>query len=178
MFPVPHMMDSWEMCRRWCLKNRIQRRTAEQIVDMPVFKVFSQGRVEQRSVEQNMENPVDNSISQILGGKCRDGQNCVSGVHFWKDCEQGWVIDVSKISSQDRLLQRTVEQTPDESCVPRDREQQRTAKQMDDATHLVEDVVEMERLVPRERELQLTAVQVAEMVRERYGDRDAPECAV
>ena len=37
-------------------------------------------------------------------------------------------IEVPKISSQDRMLQRTVEQTLDESCVARERVQQRTAK--------------------------------------------------
>ena len=39
-----------------------------------------------------------------------------------------------------------------------------------DALQILEEVVEMERLDPHEQELQLTAVQMAEMVRERYGD--------
>ena len=39
-------------------QDRIQRRIAEQNVDMPVFKVFSQDSVEQRFDEQNIENPV------------------------------------------------------------------------------------------------------------------------
>ena len=38
---------------------------------------------------------------------------------------------MSKIPSRDRVLQRTVEQTLDESCVPRERTQQRTAKPYD-----------------------------------------------
>ena len=49
-------------------------------------------------------------------------------------CEQGGFVEVSKISSQDRVLERTVEQTLDESCVPRGRLQQRTAKQYGDLT--------------------------------------------
>ena len=60
------------------------------------------------------------------------------------------------------MLQRTVEQTLDESCVPQE-----------GAFQSLEEVVEMERLAPHEQELQLTAVQMAEMFRERYGDRDA-----
>ena len=42
-----------------------------------------------------------------------------------------------------------------------------------DAPQFLEEVVEMERSAPHEQELQLTAVQVEDMFRERYGDRDA-----
>ena len=42
-----------------------------------------------------------------------------------------------------------------------------------DVPQFQEEVVEIERSAPPERKLQLTAVQVAEMFRERYGDRDA-----
>ena len=61
-------------------------------------------------------------------------------------CHRAGVIEVSKSSSQDRMLQRTVEQTLDESCVPRERVQQRTANHIDDAPQFLEEVVEMERL--------------------------------
>ena len=88
-------------------------------------------------------------------------------------CGQGGVIGVSEISSQDRMLQRTVEQTLGESCVPRERVQQRTATQMDDAPQYWDEVAEMEKLAAHEQELQLPAVQMAEMFRERNGDRDA-----
>ena len=69
------------------------------------------------------------------------------------------------------MLQRAVEL--DESCVPREWVQHRTAMQTDDAPQCLEEVVEMERLAPHEQELQLTAVHMAEMFPERYGDRDA-----
>ena len=46
--------------------------------------------------------------------------------------EHGGVIDVSKISSQDRMLQRTVEQTLGESRLSRERVRQRTAWHIDD----------------------------------------------
>ena len=36
---------------------------AEQTVDVPVFRVFFQDRIRLRLVEQNIENPVDESIS-------------------------------------------------------------------------------------------------------------------
>ena len=46
-------------------------------------------------------------------------------------CEQSWIINVAKTSSQDRSLQRTVEQMLDVSV---DRVQQQTAK------HIVDEV--------------------------------------
>ena len=66
-----------------------------------------------------------------------------------------------------------MEQILDESCVPRKRAQQRTAKHIDVAPQFLEEVFEMERLAPHDQELQLTAMQMAEILRERYGDRDA-----
>ena len=63
-------------------------------------------------------------------------------------CQQGGVVELSKTSSQDRMLQRSMEQTLhesvfavrwlpheretlDEPCLPRERPQQRIAKQID-----------------------------------------------
>ena len=71
------------------------------------------------------------------------------------------------------MLQRAVEQILDESCVPRERAQQRIAKQIEDAPQFLKEVVEMERSVPHEQERQPTALHMAEMFRERCCDRDA-----
>ena len=64
--PVPPMMEQLREVPEMVSQDRIQRRTAEQIVDVPVSKVFSEFRVRQRFVEQNIENPVDEPISQIM----------------------------------------------------------------------------------------------------------------
>ena len=109
---------------------------------------------------------MDESISQVMEESVEVVKTVLQEQPSEKICEQGGVIEVSKISSQDRMSQRTVKQTLDESCVPRELVQQRTAKQMEDAPQVLEEVVEMERSAPHEQELQPTAVQMAEMFRE------------
>ena len=106
---VPKMMS----------QNRIQRRTAEQLVDMPVpkmveepvFEVLSQDRVRQRFVEKNIEYPVDESFSQCMEESVEVVKTVFQERISERICEQDGVIKVSKISSQDRKLQRT-RQTP------------------------------------------------------------------
>ena len=71
-------------------QHRIQRRTAEQIVDIPVLVVFSQDRAQQRFVEQNIENPSDEPIPQIV--------------------EES--VEVVKTVFQERLSERICEQDP------------------------------------------------------------------
>ena len=59
-FPVPQMIEQLGQAEDG-VSNRIQRRTAEWFVGMPVFKDLSQNRVQQCCVKQNIENPVDKS---------------------------------------------------------------------------------------------------------------------
>ena len=63
--------------------------------------------------------------------KCRGGQLFFRSEFLKGFVSRAGLSKVYKMSSQDRLLQRTVEQTLDESCVPRERTQQRTAKPYD-----------------------------------------------
>ena len=91
---------------------------------------------------------MDESISQIM----EESVEVISE----RICKQSGIIGVPRISGQVRMLQCTVEPTIDESCAPRERVQQRTAKQIDGAHQFLEEVVEMEGLVPHEQELQLT----------------------
>ena len=85
--------------------DRIQRRTAEQIIDIPGlqvveetnFDVFSHDRVQQRFVERN-------TVPQERNSE--------------RKCEQIEDHRSAQVPSQNRLLQRTLEQTLDESCVP------------------------------------------------------------
>ena len=80
---------------------------------MPVFKVLlGQGSTAFAEHRVHFTN---------YGGKCRGSHHVFEERNFER-------IEVSKISSQDRMLQCTVEQTLDESCAPRERVQQRTAK--------------------------------------------------
>ena len=110
-------------------QNKIQRRTAEQIVDMPfpkmeeepVFKVFSQDRV------HNIEYPADEPISQIMKERVEVVKTVFQDLISERICEQGEVIEVS---SQDRMSRRAVEQTLDKSFVPSERAQQQTAKRL------------------------------------------------
>ena len=61
--PVPPMTEQLREVPKRVSQDRIQRRTAEQIVDRLVFKNFFQDRVQQRCVEQNIENPVPQMLS-------------------------------------------------------------------------------------------------------------------
>ena len=81
----------------------------------------------QRSVEQVPDDSVDEPISQVMEKSLE-----VDKIVLWERiserlCEQSGFIEVPKIS-RDRVLQRKVVQTLDESCVARERVQQRNAK--------------------------------------------------
>ena len=62
-------------------------------------------------------------------------------------CEQNGFIEVLKISSEDRILQRTEEQILDESVVTRERGQQRIDKQIVELLMplILEEIVEVVR---------------------------------
>ena len=49
----------------WLREDVVQRGTAEQIVDRLVFKDFSLDRVQQRCIEQNIENPVPQMLEEL-----------------------------------------------------------------------------------------------------------------
>ena len=74
---------------------------------LPIFKGFSHDRVRQHSMEQNIEDPVDIKVSKILARKVsRQSKNVRQ-----EQISEGRDPGLSKTSSQDRMLQRTVEQT-------------------------------------------------------------------
>ena len=50
---------------------------------------------------------MDESISENYGGKCRVGKTVFQERSSERICEQGGVVEVSKISSRDRMLQCT-----------------------------------------------------------------------
>ena len=112
MFPCRKWWSSWEKCRRRCLRNRIQRRTAELIGGMPVFKDYSQDRVQQRFVEQNIENPVDESTSQIMEERVEVVTTVFQERISERICYQGGVI-----SPHEQELQLTALQMAEMLCL-------------------------------------------------------------
>ena len=101
--PVPQMTERWGQAED-SVSTQIQRRTAEYIVDVPVFKDLPQDRVEQCCVKQNVENQVDKSISQITEESVEVVKTVFREGVSERICEQGGVFEVSKISSQDQKL--------------------------------------------------------------------------
>ena len=93
----PQMREQlWEV-PKMVSQDRIQRRTAEQIVDVPIFKVFSQDRFRQRSVKQNVENPVEEGVEVVK--KLSLMSEFLKGI-----CGQIGVIEVPKISYQESVV--------------------------------------------------------------------------
>ena len=114
-------MERLEEVPGMVFQDRIQRRTAEQIFT-PVFKVFLPGQGSTAFCgAEHQKSPVDESISQIMEERVEVVKTVFQKRISERIFEQGGVVEVSKISSQHRVLQRTVEQTLDESCVPRTR---------------------------------------------------------
>ena len=101
-------------------RERVQQQTAEHIVDEPVPQI----KVE---------------IVEVV--------HIVPQERIWRISEQIVVIEVPKISSQDRILQRTVEQILDESVVV----QQRIDKPIVELLipHVMEDCVEESKIAPQ-----------------------------
>ena len=76
--------------------------------------------------------PWDESISQIVEESLEAVKNVFQEQISERCREQGGFIEMSKISSQDQMLLRTVEPTLNESCVPHEHVQQRIVKQFHD----------------------------------------------
>ena len=91
-----------------------------------VVKLVSRERVQQQTVEHVVDEP--NSTN--YGKKCRRVKIVPHERISERICGQSGVIEVSKISSQDRIFQCTKEQILDEPVVQRHRVQQRTAEQI------------------------------------------------
>ena len=80
---VPQMMEQLGEGPEMVSRFRIQRRTAEEIVDMPIFKVFSQDRVRLRLVEQNIEHSVEIKVPKIPSQESVEAGNfCLLGAKF------------------------------------------------------------------------------------------------
>jgi len=94
-------------------KERVQQRTVEQVVDVPVpqvveevievAKVIPQERVQQRTVEQVVDVPVPQIVEEIL--------EQVVDVPVPQVVEE--VVEIAKVIPQERVQQRTVEQVVD-----------------------------------------------------------------
>ena len=90
---VPEMVRQLKDVPKLLSHNEIQRRTAEQIVDLP-SPVFTERISAKRTVEQIIVDFMDEAMSQIME----------------KFCEHRGVIEAAKTSSRCRNFQRTVEQ--------------------------------------------------------------------
>ena len=114
-FLVPQMMEHVEI--------KVPKISSQEGVE--AVKIAPQERLAERMCEQIWVIEVPKISSQ----ESVEAVNIVPQERLSpRMCEQIGVIEVPTISRQDKILQRTVEQTLDESCVPCERAQQLTAK--------------------------------------------------
>ena len=134
-------------------QDRVQQRNFEQFADIPegveesLFVFFSQDKAQQRAIEQHIEFPVEKFRSQTLE-KCVEVVKAVYLERVSKRiCEQCWIFEMSKISSQDQMLHgvpvpQVIEQL---MHVPKiflqDRVQRWNAEKIVETTALVEEPV-------------------------------------